>query len=45
MELAKREAFELVKKDRFLSRPENRHIRENLRKKFDPGVLALATVG
>lgn len=45
LELAKREAFELVKKDRFLSLPENRHIRENLRKKFDPKDLALATVG
>ncbi|NQV04367.1 MAG: DNA helicase RecG, partial [Candidatus Omnitrophica bacterium] len=45
LELAKREAFELIKKDRFLSRPENRHIRENLRKKFDPKDLALATVG
>ena len=44
LELAKREAFELVKKDRFLSRPENRHIRENLKKKFTAGDLNLALV-
>jgi len=33
LELARNEAFELIKKDRFLRRPENRLIRENLKKR------------
>jgi ATP-dependent DNA helicase RecG len=45
LELAKIEAFELIKKDRFLQKTENRHIRGNLKKKFDMKDLELATVG
>ncbi len=45
MELARAEAGELIKKDRFLRRPENRLIRENLKKKFDMKDLEFATVG
>ncbi|MFC1624487.1 ATP-dependent DNA helicase RecG [Candidatus Omnitrophota bacterium] len=45
MEVARAEAIELVKKDRFLRRPENRYIREGLRKKFKAEDLELALVG
>jgi len=45
LELAKKEAFELVQKDRFLRLPENRLIRESLLSKFSRGDLALASVG
>jgi len=45
LELAKKEAFELVQKDRFLRLPENRLIRESLLSKFSKGDLALASVG
>ncbi len=45
LEAAKKEAFELVRKDRFLRSPENRLIRENLLKKFSREDLALASVG
>ena len=44
MELARAEASGLIKKDRFLRRPENRLIRENLKKKFSMKDLELATV-
>jgi ATP-dependent DNA helicase RecG len=45
LELAKKEAFELVQKDRFLRLPENRLIRESLLNKFSREDLALASVG
>ncbi|MDP8230487.1 MAG: ATP-dependent DNA helicase RecG [Candidatus Gorgyraea atricola] len=45
LELARKEAFEIVKKDRFLRRPEHRHIRQGLEKKFGMASLELATVG
>ncbi|MBU4311273.1 MAG: ATP-dependent DNA helicase RecG [Candidatus Omnitrophica bacterium] len=45
MELARAEATELIKKDRFLRRPENRLIRENLKKKFSMEKLELAATG
>jgi len=45
LELARKEAFEIIKKDRFLRRPEHRHIRQNLNKKFGMAQLELATVG
>jgi len=45
LELAKLEAFELIKRDRFLRAPANRYIRENLKKKFSMKDLELATVG
>jgi ATP-dependent DNA helicase RecG len=45
LEAAKKEAFELVHKDRFLRSPENRLIRENLLRKFSREDLALALVG
>ena len=45
LELAKKEAFELVQKDRFLRSPENRLIRESLLSKFSREDLALASVG
>jgi len=44
MEIARKEAFELIEKDRFLKRPENKAISDSLRKKFDPKDLALSTV-
>jgi len=44
MELTRVEASELIKKDRFLRGPENRLIRENLKKKFSMKDLELATV-
>ena len=44
LELAKTEAFELIKKDRFLERPENRLIKEDLKKKFNMDDLNLTTV-
>lgn len=44
LELAKAEAFELIKRDRFLRHPTNRYIRERLKKKFDAKELALAAV-
>ncbi len=45
LEATKTEAFELVKKDRFLERPENKYIRETLKKKFTIKDMELATVG
>ena len=45
LELAKKEAFELVQKDRFLRSPENKLIRESLLNKFSKEDLALASVG
>ena len=45
LEVAKKEAFELVRKDRFLRSPDNRLIRESLLKKFSREDLALASVG
>ncbi|PIP68231.1 MAG: ATP-dependent DNA helicase RecG [Candidatus Omnitrophica bacterium CG22_combo_CG10-13_8_21_14_all_43_16] len=45
LEVAKKEAFDLVQKDRFLRSPENRLIRESLLKKFSREDLALASVG
>jgi len=45
LELARKEAFEIIKKDRFLRRPEHRHIRQGLEKKFGMASLELATVG
>ncbi|MFC1621160.1 ATP-dependent DNA helicase RecG [Candidatus Omnitrophota bacterium] len=45
LELARKEAFEIIKKDRFLRRPENRYIRVNLKKKFEMKDLELASVG
>ncbi len=45
LEEAKTSAFELVGLDRFLRRPEHKHIRENLRKKFNAGDIELASVG
>ena len=45
LELARKEAFEIIKKDRFLRKPEHRHIRANLKKKFGMKNLELATVG
>ncbi len=45
LETAKKEAFELVKKDRFLKSPQNKYIRETLKKKFNMKDLELATIG
>ncbi len=45
MELARTEAFELVKKDRFLCAPENRFIRGTVKKKFSMKDLELSAVG
>jgi len=45
LEITRKEAFELIKKDRFLRRPENRHIRTGLKKKFGMKELQLASVG
>jgi len=45
LEKARYEASELIKKDRFLRRPENRYIREQLKKKFGMKELELAMVG
>ncbi len=45
LEIAKTEAFELVKKDRFLRSPANRHIRQDLKKKFNTKDLELASIG
>jgi len=45
LETAKKEAFELVKKDRFLQSSQNKHIRDSLRKKFNTKELELASVG
>ncbi|MBU1062154.1 MAG: ATP-dependent DNA helicase RecG [Candidatus Omnitrophica bacterium] len=45
LEIAKSEALELIKKDRFLRRPENRFIREGLMKKFKREELELASIG
>lgn len=44
LELAKKEAFDLIKKDRFLRLPENRLIKESLLKKFSREDLELASV-
>ncbi len=44
LEIARQEAFGLVKKDRFLHDPANRYIREGLEKKFDIRELELAAV-
>ncbi|MFA5388457.1 MAG: ATP-dependent DNA helicase RecG [Candidatus Omnitrophota bacterium] len=45
LEVARKEAFDLVQKDRFLRAPENRLIRDNLLSKFSREDLALASVG
>ena len=45
LEIARGEAFDLVKRDRFLRLPENRLIRESLLAKFSREDLALASVG
>lgn len=45
LEIAKKEAFDLIRKDRFLRGPENRLLRESLRRKFKTGDLELASVG
>src|SRR3989338_3541153 len=45
LESARKEAFDLIQKDRFLRLPENRLIRENLLAKFSKEDLALASVG
>jgi len=45
LEEARISASELVETDRFLHRSEHRHIRENLRKKFNAKDLELANVG
>ncbi|MDP2911460.1 MAG: ATP-dependent DNA helicase RecG, partial [Candidatus Omnitrophota bacterium] len=45
LEIAKAEAFDLIKRDRFLRLPENRLIRDNLLSKFSKEDLALASVG
>ncbi|NQT75437.1 MAG: ATP-dependent DNA helicase RecG [Candidatus Omnitrophica bacterium] len=44
LEVAKTEAFELVKNDRFLRSPANKYIRQGLRKKFSLEELKLADV-
>ena len=45
LEIAKLEAFDLIRRDRFLRLPENRLIRDNLLSKFSKEDLALASVG
>ena len=45
LEKAREEAFELIKKDRFLRSPENRFLRAELKKKFSARDLELAAVG
>jgi len=45
LEAAKAEAYELIKKDRFLRRPENKYMRQELRRKFKMKDLDLASVG
>ena len=45
LEIAKTEAFDLIRRDRFLRLPENRLIRDNLLSKFSKEDLALASVG
>ena len=45
LEIAKQEAFDLIKRDRFLRLPENRLIRDILLSKFSKEDLALASVG
>jgi len=45
LEIAKQEAFDLIKRDRFLRLPENRLIRDNLLAKFCREDLELASVG
>jgi ATP-dependent DNA helicase RecG len=45
LEIAKAEAFGLIKKDRFLERRENRCIREKLKRKFNTKDLELLAVG
>ncbi len=45
LELAKKEAFELIQKDRFLRSLENKLIRESLLRKFSKEDLALASIG
>jgi ATP-dependent DNA helicase RecG len=44
LELARKEASELIRKDRYLRRPEHRHIREHLKKKYNIESLGLAAV-
>lgn len=44
LELAKTEAFELVKRDRFLRNPQNRYMCERLKNKFNMDELELASV-
>jgi ATP-dependent DNA helicase RecG len=45
LEIAKKEAFELVEKDRYLTRPENKGIREKLKKRFKMKELELVVMG
>jgi ATP-dependent DNA helicase RecG len=45
LEVAKKEAFELIQKDRFLRSPENKLVRESLLNKFSREDLALASIG
>jgi len=45
LEVARKEAFDIIKKDRFLRSPENRLIRDSLLAKFSREDLALASIG
>ena len=45
LEIARKEAMALIEKDRFLRQPENRLIRESLKRKFKVEELELAAVG
>ncbi|MEE8317773.1 MAG: ATP-dependent DNA helicase RecG, partial [Candidatus Omnitrophota bacterium] len=45
LEIAKAEAFSLIKKDRFLERRENSYIREKLKRKFNTKDLELLAIG
>ena len=45
LEIAKKEAFELVRKDRYLQTLQNKYIRHALKKKFDTKDLELVNVG
>jgi ATP-dependent DNA helicase RecG len=45
LEIAKKEAFGLIKKDRFLRLPENKLVKESLLSKFSKEDLALASIG
>jgi ATP-dependent DNA helicase RecG len=45
LEIARGEAFDIIRRDRFLRLPENRLIRDNLLAKFSREDLALASIG